>query len=114
MAGTSLADPLLVSIIIPCYNAERWVQEAVESCLNQSYPNIEIIVVDDGSTDRSLEILRRYGPRIKLKSGPNRGGNVARNQGFALSSGRYIQYLDADDYLEPDKIARQVRFLDET
>jgi len=104
----------LVSIIIPCYNAERWVQEAVESCLDQSYPNIEIIVVDDGSTDRSLEILRRYLPHIKLETGPNRGGNCARNRGFALSSGEYVQYLDADDYLQPDKIATQVRFLEQT
>lgn len=103
-----------VSIIIPCYNAEHWVSEAIESCLNQTYPNVEIIVVDDGSTDGSLEILRRYLPRIRLETGPNRGGNGARNRGFALSSGEYIQYLDADDYLEPEKIARQVRFLEET
>jgi glycosyltransferase involved in cell wall biosynthesis len=104
----------LVSIVIPCYNCEEWVQPAVESCLNQTYPNIEIIVIDDGSTDRSLEILRQFLPRIELKTGPNRGGNSARNTGFALSTGEYIQFLDADDYLEPDKIARQVRFLEET
>ena len=104
----------IVSIIIPCYNAKQWVQEAIESCLNQTYPNIEIIVVDDGSTDGSLEILRRYLPRIRLETGPNRGGNSARNRGFALSRGEYIQYLDADDYLDADKIARQVRFLEET
>jgi glycosyltransferase involved in cell wall biosynthesis len=104
----------LVSIIIPCYNAERWVQEAVESCLNQSYPNIEIIIVDDGSTDGSLEILRRYIPLIRVETGPNRGGNNARNRGFALSRGEYIQFLDADDYLELDKIAVQVEFLEKT
>ena len=107
-------DQSLVSIIIPCYNSKRWVQEAIESCLDQTYPNVEIIVVDDGSTDGSLEVLRRYLPRIRLETGPNRGGNSARNRGFALSSGEYIQYLDADDYLEADKIARQVRFLEET
>jgi glycosyltransferase involved in cell wall biosynthesis len=90
------------------------VQEAIESCLNQTYPNVEIIVVDDGSTDGSLEVLRRYLPRISLETGPNRGGNSARNRGFALSRGEYIQYLDADDYLETDKIARQVQFLEET
>jgi glycosyltransferase involved in cell wall biosynthesis len=104
----------VVSIIIPCYNARLWVQEAVESCLNQTYPNVEVIVVDDGSTDGSLEVLRRYLPRIRLETGPNCGGNSARNRGFALSRGEYIQYLDADDYLETDKIARQVRFLEET
>jgi glycosyltransferase involved in cell wall biosynthesis len=108
------ATPSVVSIIIPCYNSKRWVQETIESCLNQTYPNVEIIVVDDGSTDGSLEILRRYLPHIRLETGPNRGGNSARNRGFALSSGEYIQYLDADDYLEADKIAKQVRFLEET
>ncbi len=108
------ASQSVVSIIIPCYNAKLWVQEAIESCLNQTYSNIEIIVVDDGSTDGSLEVLRRYLPRIRLETGPNRGGNSARNRGFAVSRGEYIQYLDADDYLEADKIARQVRFLEET
>ena len=108
------ANQSVVSIIIPCYNSKQWVQETIESCLNQTYPNIEIIVVDDGSTDGSLEVLRRYLPRIRLETGPNRGGNSARNRAFALSTGEYIQYLDADDYLKADKIARQVRFLEET
>ena len=111
---SSEATHPVASIIIPCYNAENWVQEAIESCLNQTYANLEIIVVDDGSTDRSLEIIRRYLPRIRVETGPNRGGNFARNRGFALSTGEYIQYLDADDYLEPDKIATQVRLLEET
>jgi glycosyltransferase involved in cell wall biosynthesis len=108
------ANQSLVSIIVPCYNSKEWVREAIESCLNQTYPNIEIIVVDDGSTDGSHEVLCQFLPRIRLETGPNRGGNSARNRGFALSTGEYIQYLDADDYLEPDKIARQVRFLEET
>lgn len=103
-----------VSIIIPCYNARNWVAEAIHSCFNQTYPFIEVIVVDDGSTDGSLQVLEGFGSRIKLKAGPNRGGNVARNDGFSLSTGEYIQYLDADDYLLPDKIAKQVRFLEET
>lgn len=109
----SVQQPL-VSIIIPCYNCRRWVEETIDSCLNQTYRNIEIIAVDDGSTDGSNEILRRYLPRIKLEIGPNRGGNCARNRGFALSNGEFIQYLDADDYLEVDKIARQIEFLRET
>jgi glycosyltransferase involved in cell wall biosynthesis len=108
------ANQPLVSIIIPCYNCAKWVRETVESCLNQTYSNIEIIVVDDGSTDGSLEVLRQFVPRIRLETGPNRGGNSARNTGFALSTGEYIQYLDADDYLEPEKIFRQVLFLEET
>jgi glycosyltransferase involved in cell wall biosynthesis len=104
----------LVSIVIPCYNCEKWVRQAVESSLSQTYPNIEVIVVDDGSTDGSLEVLRQFLPRIRLDTGPNRGGNSARNRGFALSAGEFIQYLDADDYLEPEKISRQVSFLEET
>ncbi len=103
-----------VSVIIPCYNARNWVAEAIHSCFNQTYPFIEVIVVDDGSTDGSLAVLEGFGSRITLKAGPNQGGNVARNAGFKLSSGDYIQFLDADDYLLPDKIAKQVHFLQET
>ena len=104
----------VASVVIPCYNAERWVGEAIESCLSQTYPRVEIIAVDDGSTDGSAEILRSYGGRIHLVSGRNRGGNHARNRGFALSQGEYIQFLDADDYLLPEKLERQVAFLEQS
>jgi glycosyltransferase involved in cell wall biosynthesis len=104
----------LVSVIIPCFNAERWLAEAIDSCLQQTYANIEIIVIDDGSTDKSLEIIKSYGNKIIWESLPHRGGNHARNRGFVLSRGEYIQYLDADDYILPEKIERQVRFLEET
>ncbi|MBE9061258.1 glycosyltransferase [cf. Phormidesmis sp. LEGE 11477] len=112
----------LVSVIIPCYNAERWLNEAIDSCLAQSYQPIEIIVIDDGSTDSSLDILKSYNSsssrkadqRILFETGPNRGGNYSRNRGFALSKGQYIQFLDADDYLLPKKIEKQVEFLDFT
>ena len=86
----------------------------MESALNQTHRPIEVIVVDDGSTDSSLEVLRSFGGSIILETGPNRGGNAARNRAFALSSGEYIQYLDADDYILPEKIERQERFLEET
>lgn len=104
----------LVSVIIPCFNAERWLKEAIDSCLNQTYTNLEIIVVDDGSTDSSLDIIRSYGDRVIWENQPNQGGCVARNRGFALSSGDYIQYLDADDYILPQKIKKQVDGLLET
>jgi glycosyltransferase involved in cell wall biosynthesis len=97
-----------VSIIIPCFNADRWIQEAIDSCLAQTYANVEIIVIDDGSTDRSLEIIRGYGDRIRWESNSNQGGCYARNRGFALSTGDYLQYLDADDYILPEKIEKQV------
>ncbi|MDJ0742761.1 MAG: glycosyltransferase [Xenococcaceae cyanobacterium MO_167.B27] len=101
----------LVSIIIPCFNKEKWLKEAIDSCLNQTYPHIEVIVIDDGSTDNSLEIIKSYGTKIIWETGENRGANYARNRGFILSSGSYIQYLDADDYLLPEKIAKQVHCL---
>ena len=103
----------LVSIIIPCYNAEKWLTEAIDSCLNQTYSNIEVIVVDDGSTDGSLDIIKSYGNKIIWETGKNKGGNHARNRGFVLSKGAYIQFLDADDYILPEKIARQVDFLEQ-
>lgn len=104
----------LVSVIIPCFNAEKWLAEAIDSCLEQTYSNIEIIVIDDGSTDNCLEIIKSYGDKIIWQSFPHKGGNYARNKGFDLSKGDYIQYLDADDYILPEKIEKQVRFLEET
>ena len=93
-----------VSVIIPCHNDEDWVSKAVGSCLSQTHEPLEIIVVDDGSTDSSRDILRSYGDQIRLLCGPNRGGSHARNRGFRLSCGDYIQFLDADDYLLPEKL----------
>lgn len=106
--------PKLASIVIPCYNAQKWIAAAIESCLHQTYSPIEIIVIDDGSSDNSLEIVKRYGDRIRWETGPNQGGNYARNRGFALSQGDYIQFLDADDILLPEKIEQQVRCFEET
>jgi glycosyltransferase involved in cell wall biosynthesis len=101
----------LVSIIIPCYNAEPWIAEAIDSCLAQTYQPIEIIVVDDGSTDGSLKVIQSYGNRIQYRTGPNRGGSAARNQGFALSRGEYVMFLDADDLIAPDTIEVLVKVL---
>ena len=106
--------PKLVSVIIPCHNAEKWLAEAIDSCLNQIYPAIEIIVIDDGSTDGSLDVIKSYGNRIIWETGINRGGNHARNRGIAKAKGEYFQFLDADDYILPEKIARQVDFLKQT
>ena len=102
----------LVSVVIPCYNAKRWLKEAINSCLTQKYQPIEVIVIDDGSTDGSLNIIKSYGSKIIYEAGPNRGGNHARNRGFELSKGDYVQFLDADDYLLPQKIKKQIRFLE--
>lgn len=104
----------LVSIIIPCYNSEKWIGEAIDSALSQTYSPVEVIVIDDGSTDLSLEIVKSYGDLIKWETGVNKGQSAARNRGFQLSSGKYIQWLDADDYLLPDKLENQVCFLEKS
>ena len=101
----------LVSILIPCFNAERWVAQAIESALAQTWPEKEVIVVDDGSTDGSLAIIQRFGDHIRWETGPNRGGNPTRNRLLALARGEWLQYLDADDYLLPDKVAAQMNYL---
>lgn len=105
-----LANPL-VSIIVPCYNAEKYVAEAIQSALDQTYPNCEILVIDDGSTDGSLEVIKGFGAQIRWETGPNRGGCAARNRGFELSEGEWIQYLDADDLLDFSKIEIQMKSL---
>jgi glycosyltransferase involved in cell wall biosynthesis len=103
----------LVSILIPCYNAEHWVAQAIESALRQTWPEKEVIVVDDGSTDGSLAIIQGFGDRVHWETGPNRGGNVARNRLLELAHGEWLQYLDADDWLLPEKVAQQIEFLEE-
>lgn len=106
-----VTNKVLVSILIPCFNAERWVVQAIESALRQTWAEKEIIVVDDGSQDASLDAIKSFGDRIRWETGPNRGGNVARNRLLDLARGEWLQYLDADDYLLPPKIERQVSFL---
>src|SRR5438445_1161515 len=102
---------MLVSILIPCYNAQQWVAHAIESALAQTWADKEVIVVDDGSTDGSLDAIRKFDGKIQWETGPNRGGNVARNRLLELAQGEWLQYLDADDYLLPEKIANQMEFL---
>ena len=96
----------LVSVIIPCWNAEAYVGEAIESALGQTYPNVEVIVVDDGSSDGSLEIIRSFGNRIRWETGPNRGACAARNRGLEIANGDLIQFLDADDLLHEGKLEK--------
>jgi glycosyltransferase involved in cell wall biosynthesis len=102
---------LLISILIPCHNAQRWVADAIASALAQTWPGKEVVVVDDGSTDRSLDVIKAFGDAVRWQTGPNRGSNPARNRLLELARGEWVQFLDADDCLRPDKVARQVEFL---
>jgi glycosyltransferase involved in cell wall biosynthesis len=98
----------LVSVIIPNYNYASYVCEAVDSALQQTYDNIEVVVVDDGSKDNSREILERYGYKITVISQPNAGVSAARNAGVKHSSGKFVAFLDADDVWLAEKIEKQV------
>lgn len=101
-----------VSVCMPCYNAEQFLAQALESVLSQTYPNIEIIVTDDGSTDRSAEILARYEARgVRVIPQSNKGQCAAANRAFKACSGDLIKFFDADDVLAPDHVARQVQSL---
>lgn len=97
-----------VSVVIPCYNGAPYVGEAIESALAQTHPPLEVIVIDDGSTDGSLQVIRSFGEAIRWETGPNRGACAARNRGLELARGELIQFLDADDLLHPEKLERQV------
>ena len=100
--------PPLVSIGIPSYNAERWIEGSVRSALAQTWPEKEVIVVDDGSTDGTLGILDKFGEAIRVGRAPHGGANRARNLIREAARGEWVQYLDADDYLRPEKIERQL------
>lgn len=104
----------LVSILMPLYNAEQWVEETIRSCQEQTYTNWELIIVDDGSTDASIALVEKIAstdPRITLLRQPNAGACVARNQAFRHCKGDYVMYLDADDLISPHKIERQIEAL---
>lgn len=105
-----------VSVIIPCYNRADYIAETVESVLNQTYSNVELIVVDDGCTDNSREILEQYSDRITILEHPgrvNKGQSAALNVGIAASDGEYIAFLDSDDVFAPEKIEKQVAYLEQ-
>lgn len=99
----------LVSILIPAYNAESWVAEAIQSALRQTWREKEIILVDDGSTDRTLAIADSFSSQgVFVTFQKNAGASTARNKAYSFCRGDYIQWLDADDILAPDKIAKQM------
>jgi glycosyltransferase involved in cell wall biosynthesis len=103
----------LVSILIPAYNSQPWIAATLRSALAQTWEQKEIIVVDDGSTDDTLKIAQSFAsPTVQAVSQKNQGASAARNHAYALSRGSYIQWLDADDLLGPEKIAMQMRAIE--
>ena len=105
-----------VSIIIPVFNGERFLAQALESALNQTYRDFEIIVVDDGSTDNSKiivqEFIQKYGDKIRYCYQENQGHAISRNKGIKNARGSYIAFLDADDIWQHDKLKKQISFLE--
>lgn len=118
MSENKIFDGTLVSVITPVYNAERFIAKAIDSVLAQTYPNIEMILVDDRSTDRSAEIIKSYTEKhpnviYKLQE-KNMGAAVARNTALTLARGRYVAFLDSDDIWLPDKTERQLELMKKT
>jgi len=105
----------LVSVVMSVYNAENYLEEAILSILNQTYKNFEFIIINDGSTDISLEIIEKYAKkdnRIKVISRENKGLIYSLNEGIKLSKGKYIARMDADDISLPDRFEKQVKFME--
>lgn len=103
-----------VSVIIPTYNRSGYLRECIESALRQKGIDVEIIVVDDGSTDDTVEVAASFGDRIRYEHQENAGACSARNRGLGMARGGFVKFLDADDWLEPDSLADQVKTLETT
>ncbi len=101
--------PELVSILIPAYNAAKWIGDTIQSAISQDWSKKEIIIVNDGSTDNTLSIAKSFESKyVKVVTQENSGASTARNKALSFAQGDYIQWLDADDLLAPDKISRQM------
>jgi glycosyltransferase involved in cell wall biosynthesis len=103
----------LVSIIIPCYNAKKTITKTLVSVFNQSYQPLEILAVNDGSTDSTPDILQKYSQQVKLFYQDNKGASAARNRGFRESTGQYLLFCDSDVELKPDMVKKMVAMLEE-
>ncbi len=117
MQNQAMQEPAqLVSVIIPCYNRDDYIVETVQSVLNQTWLNIELIVVDDGCTDGSRALLESFGDRLTILEHPgrvNRGQSASINLGLRQCHGAYVAILDSDDLFMPTKLEKQVRFLEQ-
>jgi glycosyltransferase involved in cell wall biosynthesis len=115
MAAARGAWPPLVSIIVPAFNAAPWLEETLRSCVAQTYPEIEVIVVDDGSTDNTGAVAERFasapGSHVQVVRRPHAGLGAARNVGVRHSRGEYLYFLDADDLVEPDAVRSAIQLI---
>lgn len=109
MSNSSESRSPLVSVIIPNFNYARYLPQTIGSVLSQSYKNVEVIVVDNGSTDHSLEVLKNFGSQIQVIAQENRGQAGARNRGIEECNGEFIAFLDADDFWLPSKLEKQMQ-----
>ncbi len=103
-----------MSVIVPVFNAAKYLDEAIGSILAQTYPNVEVIAVNDGSTDVSLNVLENYASRITIIDSINKGTPAARNLGIQVAEGSYLAFLDADDIWHPEKLSTQMDLFDRT
>lgn len=106
---------IIISVVVPVYNAEKNIKQCIESILTQKYRQFELILIDDGSTDRSLEICRQYSERdarIRVYHQNNSGVGAARNAGIRMAKGRYLMFVDSDDYLDPDMLSDGVKHME--
>lgn len=101
-----------VSVVVPAYNSENYIAEAIQSILDQNYPNTEILVINDGSTDNTMQVLQAFDGQVKVIEQVNSGSAVARSNGMQHSTGDYIAFLDSDDIWLPNKLESQVNFLE--
>lgn len=104
-------DSITVSVIIPVYNGERYLAQAIDSVLGQTCGHVQVVVIDDGSTDCTPELIAGYGDRITTARQVNSSASAARNHGVALAGGSLLSFLDADDRWRPEKLARQLPFM---
>jgi glycosyltransferase involved in cell wall biosynthesis len=111
MMHKNLIPMPLVSVIMPAYNAARLIAESIQSVIDQDYTHLEVIVVDDGSSDGTPEVAEQFGERVRVLRQKNAGPAAARNRGIAAAKGDFIAFLDADDVWLPGKIAMQVKYL---
>lgn len=105
-------SPFFVSVILPVYNGQAFIADAIESILNQNFPTLELIVIDDGSTDRTAAIVSRYQTRLRYLYQPNQGPAAARNLGLQSMNGNIVGFIDADDLWPNGRLLKQLNFLE--